>query len=48
MEEQGLALKKSVSSEQKQNNTVINMYGKVRFVTSYLIVTVVQSLVVIF
>lgn len=30
MEEEGLSLKKNVSSEQRQNNTVINMYGKVR------------------
>lgn len=28
MEEEGLALKKNISSEQKQNNIVINMLGK--------------------
>lgn len=35
MEEQGLALKKNVSSEQKQNNTVINMYGKYKWMQGY-------------
>lgn len=35
MEEEGLALKRNVSSEQRQNNVVINMLGKGSWIKGY-------------